>query len=230
MRYHFSLRSPYIILSRKFFWKPKSRILIGITSMAYDPVWQRLPDALAQVVTATGQTNEEAKIDICRAIADGAIKLRAKLDRHTTKGFRTSDTALVGGDFQLPSQLGPSDFDWEQSRPIGAWFLRRERSRVPGYWDLSWIELSRADVQTVLCASTVDAAPATTLQSARPARARPAFERAKSIIEELYPEGVPSQAELPNFQLCHRVKRKLAELRLAALSDDSILRAAGRRK
>ncbi len=62
------------------------------------------------------------------------------------------------------------------------------------------------------------------------ARSRPAFERAQQVIRELYPNGVPSQAAEPNASLCRRVAAKLKENKLLKVSDDTILRAAGRRK
>ncbi len=61
------------------------------------------------------------------------------------------------------------------------------------------------------------------------ARRRPALERTQRIINELYPDGVPDQATEPNSNLCRRVSNKLKEARLHAVSDDTILRAAGRR-
>jgi 7-cyano-7-deazaguanine synthase in queuosine biosynthesis len=57
-------------------------------------------------------------------------------------------------------------------------------------------------------------------------KSRPAFERAQRVIEELYPDGVPDQATESNKTLCRRVSEKLKE----AVSPDTILRAAGRRK
>jgi hypothetical protein len=59
---------------------------------------------------------------------------------------------------------------------------------------------------------------------------RPTFERAKGIIEEIYPDGPPDQATEPNAVLCRRVSDKLKAAGLRSVSDDTILRAAGRRK
>jgi hypothetical protein len=56
-------------------------------------------------------------------------------------------------------------------------------------------------------------------------RSRPSFERAKRVIDELYPNGVPDQATESNKKLCQRVSKKLPE----AVSSETILRAAGRR-
>jgi hypothetical protein len=59
-------------------------------------------------------------------------------------------------------------------------------------------------------------------------RSQPAFERARRVIKELYPNGVPDQATESNKKLCKRVSEKLKETE--AVSADTILRAAGRRK
>jgi hypothetical protein len=61
-------------------------------------------------------------------------------------------------------------------------------------------------------------------------KSQPATERARRIIDKLYPGGVPDQATEPNVQLCRRVGAALKEANLLPVSDDSILRAAGRRK
>ena len=58
------------------------------------------------------------------------------------------------------------------------------------------------------------------------AGATPSFERARRVIEELYPNGVPDQATESNKKLCRQVSDKLTE----PVSADTILRAAGRRK
>jgi hypothetical protein len=59
------------------------------------------------------------------------------------------------------------------------------------------------------------------------ARSRPKFEGALRAIGEIYPDGVPDQATEPNSRLCKRVGEKLKGLQI---SDDTILRAAGRRR
>ena len=57
-------------------------------------------------------------------------------------------------------------------------------------------------------------------------KSRPAFERARRVIDELYPDGVPDQATLSNKLLCDQVSKKLKE----SVSPETIYRAAGRRK
>jgi 7-cyano-7-deazaguanine synthase in queuosine biosynthesis len=82
----------------------------------------------------------------------------------------------------------------------------------------------------------VESAPRSTGHGAteRPPRRRsksePALERARSAFNELYPNGDPGQVAEPNSNLCRRVGDKLKEAGLPGVSDDTILRAAGRRK
>jgi hypothetical protein len=64
----------------------------------------------------------------------------------------------------------------------------------------------------------------------RHARRSPAVERARGALKELYPKGVPDQVLEPNANLCRRVGEKLRQAGLLGVSDDTILRAAGRRK
>jgi hypothetical protein len=61
-------------------------------------------------------------------------------------------------------------------------------------------------------------------------KSKPALERARGAIKDLYPNGVPGQAVEPNPVLCRRVGDKLKQSGLRDVSDDTILRAAGRRK
>jgi 7-cyano-7-deazaguanine synthase in queuosine biosynthesis len=61
-------------------------------------------------------------------------------------------------------------------------------------------------------------------------KSSPALERARGAIKELYPNGVPCQSAEPNANLCRRIGEKLKQAGLPDVSDDTILRAAGRRK
>jgi hypothetical protein len=70
-------------------------------------------------------------------------------------------------------------------------------------------------------------------QARKPSRrnkSKQAFERACGAIKELYPNGVPGQDIEPNTNLFRRVGEKLKQSGLPGVSDDTILRAAGRRK
>jgi hypothetical protein len=62
------------------------------------------------------------------------------------------------------------------------------------------------------------------------ARKRPGRERAQNAINQLYPNGVPDQATEENSILCRRVGQWLKDNGLAGVSNDTILRAAGRRE
>jgi hypothetical protein len=96
---------------------------------------------------------------------------------------------------------------------------------------LEWIKLFRDDVTRVLCGprqqrGAAQPAPRETL---RKSRSRPVLDRARLAIRELYPNRVPTEVAEPNTLLCRHVANKLKELGLPNVSDDTILRAAGRR-
>jgi hypothetical protein len=61
-------------------------------------------------------------------------------------------------------------------------------------------------------------------------KSRPAFERARRVIGELYPDGVPDQATVPNKSLCKQVNEKLKEMGQQPVSQDTVERAADGRK
>jgi hypothetical protein len=61
-------------------------------------------------------------------------------------------------------------------------------------------------------------------------RSQPRRELAKKAIDAVYPGGVPDQVSEPNSRLTKKVGRWLADNKLPGMGDDTILRAAGRRK
>ena len=61
-------------------------------------------------------------------------------------------------------------------------------------------------------------------------RKRPGRERARNAINDLYPGGVPDQSSEPNAVLCRKVGQWLKGKGQPDVSNDTILRAAGRRK
>src|SRR3989442_11041156 len=164
--------------------------------MAYVSAWERLSDAIIRVMAAAGLSKDQAKADICRAIADGAVKIRGKLERHTTRHLRASNMVLEGEDFHIPTKIKSEDLDWERSRPAKSWLVRRGTSAPPGYWDLEWIELFRNDVTKVFgtAAKRGESAHHASSEKGATSRSRPALERARRAIKELYPQGVPGQA------------------------------------
>jgi hypothetical protein len=171
---------------------------------------------------ATGVSEEQAKTDLCRAIADRKIAVRVRI--------AGTDRDYSGGNVSVPRHLRPGDLDWIQSRPFAQWPIG-PRPGQHYYWDwnnhpLDLIELSTRDVMDVLCNGNN--------AQDRPQRprekSRPAMKRAQDAIQELYPTGVPDQATEPNKILCGKVSERLKESELSSVSDDTILRAAGRRK
>ncbi len=200
--------------------------------MAYVSDWEQLPDVLKRVMTATGQSTEEAQTDICRAVSDGAIKVQAKLGKHATRPMHSRDIILNGQAFQIPSDLKPGELDWQASCPLQPWYVRRGAHKLPGHWHLEWMRLSTADVTNVLC--TVGTGSGSTPPSEHSvevkARSRPARMRIERAIKALYPDGLPEQDAEPNKILCQRVADWLKNNSFPHVSDDTILRAAGRRK
>jgi hypothetical protein len=61
-------------------------------------------------------------------------------------------------------------------------------------------------------------------------RVRPDRARARKAINEIYSSGVPEQSTVPNKILCHKVRQWLNDKGLLEVSNETILRAAGRRK
>ena len=200
--------------------------------MAYDSIWERLNDITRRVVDATGCSKEEAQADICQAVADGAVRIRGGLKEHTTKHM-TSKSVLEGTAFERPPTIKPQDVDWEQSCPLKPWVVKRGAHALPGSWLLAWIEVSRIDIAAELCGEagqSVDVRNPIPTQTALKHRSQPGRERAERAIQELYPEGLPDQPTLPNAKLCREVGEKLKQRGLPHASDDTILRAARRRK
>ena len=192
--------------------------------MAYTPDWEPLADALKRVMAA-GVSEDEAKLDLCRAVADLKIRVRVRIGKYARKG-----QVFAGGNVEVPTHLAPHDFDWELSRPLAQWEIGPQPGERWGRgwekWPLDLIELSTADVANVLCGGAPQLAPPHESRG----KSRPAIERAQAAIRVLYPDGVPDQATEPNATLCGRVGAELKDSKLPAVSDDTILRAAGRRK
>lgn len=61
-------------------------------------------------------------------------------------------------------------------------------------------------------------------------RSTPAMTGAAKAVADLYPNGVPTQTELPNARLTRAVSEWLKLKTLPSVSDDTIFRAAGRRR
>lgn len=206
-----------------------------VSGARHMPKWEKLLSALRRF-TGIGTSENDAKQAICDGIADRAIEIRLELDKHTTKRMTARGKVLAGSDIEIPAHLEPRDLDFENSRPVKPWAVDRARNgHLAGYWSVAWIELSRTDVTKALISAGSGDEPATAkgpqVKSPQGRRkSRPGRDAARRAIAALYPDGVPDQVAMPNTTLCRRVGKKLKEMNLPQVSDETILRAADRRK
>jgi len=194
--------------------------------------WKRLAEALNRILEITGGSPGEAQADLCRAMADGSVQVRAKLGLHSDGITRMAGTTLDGAQFSIPRDLQPEEIDWDASRPLKPWLVPRGGRPPHGFWYLEWIEVSVADVAKAFGrATTDDQAPALRdpRQATRARRTRPASEGAERAVEALYHGKIPTQVEVPNATLFKNVGAWLKSNGLPDVSNDTILRAAGRR-
>ena len=196
--------------------------------MVYISQWERLSPVVTRVMTATGVSEQQAQAEICHALSDGAVRYRAQLRRHSTSHM-TSQSVLEGAAFETPSTIKTDEIDWGQSRPRKSWWVKRDQYSPHGFWELDWIEASAGDVTSVLCSAQAHGGRSKWGAKQSRTKAKPALERTQRAIQQMYPDGVPDQATLPNTLLCRRVSQKLKESNLDPVSDDTILRAANRR-
>jgi hypothetical protein len=67
--------------------------------MPYVPDWEPLAAALKRVM-ATGATDDDAKLDICRAVADRKVSVRVTVTRSYYQGM--GGMVLSGGNVDVP--------------------------------------------------------------------------------------------------------------------------------
>jgi hypothetical protein len=115
----------------------------------------------------TGVSEEDAKRDLCLAVADRVIDVQVTISR--------ADSAMRGRVFSgenvgVPLHLHPRDLDWQRSRPLGWWSIG-PRLVEHYFWSGGWekrqidlIELSVTDVQNVLCHASSTATQVITTQ------------------------------------------------------------------
>src|SRR5262249_7893416 len=95
----------------------------------YSSPWKSLPEAL-DLLTGTGMAKNDAKSDLCSALADRQIEFRAMVETAEeedgpypgSSGETTIERYwLSRHQVRIPPGLEPEELDWERSRPISNW-------------------------------------------------------------------------------------------------------------
>jgi hypothetical protein len=160
---------------------------------------------------AAGTSEDEAKTDLCHAMADKKINVQVRIaakDRMRGRLFRSGN-----GNVGVPPHLIPAHFDWTHSQPVNPWPIGPALGQYGWIEDwesrpLDLIELCRDDVEKVLCSAGSN--------NATPQRARPNSNLgagAKTIgivqaIDEIWPNGISEglSAKDRNQQIISKVK------------------------
>jgi hypothetical protein len=226
--------------------------------MRYIQDWAQLAEARG-MVESCGHSRDEAELDICNALADRKIPIRPEiLEIYGSRGLPLGAPALrvprrlTPRDFDWEKSVTVTP--WQENMDAIA-LPRLRHTRPPRQIVLS-IELSTRDVRRVLCGGepvsrpskddlghapaiapkeiapratetpTLDAVGTRRRTTSRNSAKR---QRARSALIEAFPEGVPDKDHLTNVEICHHVQEKLGKA-AETLSNETILRAAGRRK
>ena len=160
--------------------------------MADVPTWERLSAATERIMATAGLSKEDAQSLICRAIADGTLKFRAEVGRHMIRPMY-GKRVLEEKDFHILADIKPEDLDWEKSRPLNPWGVRREILNLPGLWNVDWIEVFSADVTKLCSARSQGEATQRPSRTGATRRSQPAFERARRALEDFIPMACPGK-------------------------------------
>jgi hypothetical protein len=180
--------------------------------VAYTPDWELLAGALRRVMAA-GLGEDEAKLSLSGAMADGKIRVRVRVAAsYRARGGQIFYGGKGNGNVHPPMHLTQSDFDWARSCPLAPWPIgprwgeRREPEWIRGRenWPIDLLELSTADVTNVLCERanklvpplTTTAAQANAAIKALAANSRKTGPGAKTrgieeAIDQLWPNRIP---------------------------------------
>jgi len=102
-------------------------------------------------VMGAGIPEDEAKQAICNGIADGTVEIRLTVREHITKRITAPDKVFTRADIDIPPRIQPDEMDFEASRPLRPWSVKRERiPYLAGYCDIEWIEIARADIAKLM--------------------------------------------------------------------------------
>jgi hypothetical protein len=180
----------------------------------YIPDWERLDAAIKRMMVC-GFNRDEAREDLCHAIADSKVQVRVALSNPRR--------IFSGGNVRSPVHLKPADIDWNHSRPTAPWWCGpmpgQHQNWDGGKEDVKLVEVSTADVIDLFCTkdlsvergnasagahSSADAAKfaqeqtghateRTAATGGKNARRPSLAERIAAELRELYPKGKPAK-------------------------------------
>jgi hypothetical protein len=228
-------------------------------TMRYEPDWIPLAEARRRLESC-GHSKDEAEQDICMAIADKKIKIRYKILQVFGSGGLALPPPLLGipgrlGPQDFDWEKSVTVTPWQER--IHRVETRVRPSRYPRQAIIS-IELSRASVVRVLCGGRPSSqtpnelsglerakppaqqeilASATETSRLDPVAVHPSTrskssakrQRASRALKEAFPDGVPDKDHMTDVEVCRAAQKVLGKA-AENLSDETILRAAGRRK
>jgi hypothetical protein len=225
--------------------------------MGYLSDWLALAEARG-LVESCGHSRDEAELDICRAIADRKIRHRCHaigvepaggLPNHLYRWRIPS--RLNPQDFNWEESLTVTPW------PVDTQYMFKihPRSTRPNQRIYLSLELYTRDLVRVLCgggssrrsSDDLTHVPVETRQEITPSatdtsrldpvavhpstrsKSSAKRQRASRALKEAFPDGVPDKDHMTDVEVCRRVQEVLGKA-AENLSDDTILRAAGRRK
>ena len=71
--------------------------------MGYISKWESLSEAADHIMSWTDVALEEARADLCKAMSDGSLEIRAKLAKHATKLQTSASTVDATSNSNTPA-------------------------------------------------------------------------------------------------------------------------------
>jgi hypothetical protein len=163
--------------------------------MPYVPEWEPLTAALKRIL-GSGVEEDQAKSDLCHAIADDNIRVRVTISNNH-KQERVYPRENVG----IPKHLKSENIDWINSRPTSEWWIGPAPGQHYSWLDgknepIDLIEVATADVTDVFMLRAADmpspGAGGHRLPKA-PARKTTLAARLATELSNLFPAGRPAK-------------------------------------